>query len=399
MNASELFEIRVALLRAFLNTHQLDGVLLTRPDNFAMATGGRRNYIYTYSDVGANALFVDAKGAVWFVGNTIEAPRQLEEELAGLDVRSAEYLWFEGSPADMVRSVFAGNIASDDASIGPNVHGDLAPLRALLTETELEKYRRLGVLAAEAMTETLRSITPGMPEAEIAARLVYEGQRRRCQVPVALIAADDRIARYRHPLPTQAPLLGSGGEAAVQRYAMVVGCFLREGLVVSLTRFRQVQEIPADLHHAYARVCAVDAIMQEATRPGRTLGQVFAACQQTYAEYGFHPEEWHNHHQGGATGYAGRTAKGAPQSKFPVLDTEYPRRACALLGRQIPFGAAFAWNPSAPGVKSEDTFLLLPDGKREIITATPALPQVNLHAVLGRETEVVKSAMAPPDFC
>lgn len=399
MTASELFEIRTALIRAFLQEHQLDGVLLTRPDNFAMATGGRRNYIYTCSDVGANALFVDAKGAVWFVGNTIEAPRQLEEELADLAVRSAEYLWFEGNPADMVRSVFSGHLASDDGSIGPNVHGDLAVLRALLTEAELEKYRRIGALAAEAMTETLRSIAPGMPEAEIAARLVYAGQRRRCQVPVALVAADARIPRYRHPLPTQAPLLGGGGEVAVQRYAMVVGCFLREGLVVSLTRFRQVDDVPAELSDAYARICAVDAAMQEATQPGRTLGEVFAACQRAYVAFGFDAEEWHNHHQGGATGYAGRTAKGAPQSRFPVLDTAYPQRVRAMLGREIPFGAAFAWNPSAPGVKSEDTFLLLPDGRREIITATPALPTVDLRAVLGRDSEAVKSAMAPPDFC
>jgi hypothetical protein len=59
----------------------------------------------------------------------------------------------------------------------------------------------------------------------------------------------------------------------------------------------------------------------------------------------------------------------------------------------VEFGAAFAWNPSAPGVKSEDTFILLPDGTREIVSRTPGLPEVELERVLGRATEVVKSGM------
>jgi antitoxin VapB len=233
-----------------------------------------------------------------------------------------------------------------------------------------------------------------MPEADIAATLVAEGQRRRCQVPVALVAADERIAKYRHPLPTVAPLLGGGGETSVRRYVMVVGCFLREGLVVSLTRFKQVEALPAELTDAYARICAVDAVMQEATRSGQSLGDVFAACQAAYPQFGFAADEWHRHHQGGATGYAGRTCKGAPGETFPVLDTHWPARAAEILGEAVPFGSAFAWNPSAPGVKSEDTFLLLPDGRQEIVSRTPGIPPVDLAPVLGRACAVEKAGIA-----
>ena len=296
----------------------------------------------------------------------------------------------------MARREFGGRCVSDDGSLGENVHGRLAVLRALLTETELEKYRRLGKLAAEAMTATLSQIAAGMSEADIAATLIAEGAKRRCQVPVALVAADERIARFRHPLPTQAPLVaGSLKERTVQGYVMVVGGFLREGLVVSMTRFKQTGDIPSHIPDACNRICAVDALMQEATTPGRMLGEVFAVCQEAYKHFGFPENEWHNHHQGGATGYAGRTCKGAPGERFPVLDDFWPKRACEILGGEVPFGAAFAWNPSAVGVKSEDTFILLPDGRREIVSVTPALPRVDLSAVLGRETEVVKSGIAP----
>lgn len=394
MTESELFRIRIALIQTFLYDKGFDGILLSRVDNFAMATGGKRNYIYTAGDLGANSLFVTKKGAAFFVGNTIEEPRLMAEELGGLGCEARSFLWFEDCAAAAVRKSFQGEFASDDGSLGPNVHAEMAVLRALLSPAELEKYRRLGQLAADAMSATMEMVTPGMLEADVAASLSAEGARRRCQVPVALVAADERIARYRHPLPTEAPLLsGSLAERAVQRYVMVVGCFLREGLVVSLTRFKKVAELPKKVEDAYARICGVDALMQEGTRAGRSLGDVFEDCRCAYKTMGFPENEWHNHHQGGAAGYAGRTCKGTPGETFPVLDTRYAAKVKEFVGAEVPFGSAFAWNPSAVGVKSEDTFLLWPDGRKEIVTQTPAFPSVNLLPVLGRRTEVVKSNM------
>jgi antitoxin VapB len=396
MTSKELFTIRQALLQTYLRERGYDGVLLSRADNFAMATGGRRNYIWTYGDVGSNAIFVPAEGPALYVGDTIEKPRCMDEELFDLDCGSLDYLWFTDSPAGAVAKRSPGkNIVSDDGSIGKNVHGDLAVIRALLTEAELAKYRILGRLAGEAMTATLDYIEEGMSENEIAATLAAEGMMRSCQVPVALVAADERIAKYRHPLPTQEPLMGTGLKARVVRdYVEVVGCFLREGLVVSLTRFKRVGDLPAGIENAYQRICAVDAAVQIATVPGLTLGDVFAECQQAYADHGFPANEWHNHHQGGATGYAGRTCKGVPGETFPVLDTFWPAKLREHFGMDIAFGSAFAWNPSASGVKSEDTFLLLPNGTKELVSLTPSLSVVDLAPVLGMDSGVIKYGMA-----
>jgi len=397
MTESELFQTRQALLELFLRDHGYDGILLSRVDNFAMATGGKRNFIYTHGDLGSNSLFVTNRGKAYFVGNTIEEGRILEEELAPFDAGSLSHLWFDDSAASLVQREFSGNLVSDTGALGANVNHELGVLRALLTPAELEKYRRLGALAAEAMEAAAAAVEPGMTEADIAACLVAEGARRQCQVPVALVAADDRIARFRHPLPTTPPLLEGFflQPRRVESYVMLVGCYLREGLVVSLTRFKKVVEaLEPEIEEAFARICAVDALMQEATQPGRSLGDVFQACQEAYAALGFAENEWHNHHQGGATGYAGRTCKGSPGETFPVLDPGWADRVRELSGIDTSFGSAFAWNPSAPGVKSEDTFLLHPDGRREIVTSTPSFPAVNLERVLGRPVEAVKSGIS-----
>ena len=397
MTERDVFRVRIALVQAYLRDNHYDGVLLSRADNFAMATGGKRNYVYIMGDIGVCSLLVTVGGDVYYVGNNIEEARVMEEELTGLGCEIRRFLWFETSAAEVVRREFRGNFVSDDGSLGKNVHDDLAYVRSLLTPDELEKYRRLGKLAAEAMTAAVESVEPGMPEWDIAARLVAEGTKRRCLVPVFLIAADERIAKYRHPIPTEQPLLkAEPSERPVRGYVMIVGCFWKEGLVASITRFRQVGNIPPSIHDAYARVAGVDALMQEASEPGKTLGDVFAACQAAYARLGFPANEWHNHHQGGTAGYAGRTCKATPGERFPILEPGWSERVKDILGIFVEFGQAFAWNPSAVGVKSEDTFILMPDGRKEIVTMTPTLPRVDLDAVLGRKTTVIKSGIAGP---
>lgn len=395
MAPQSLLESRITLLQELLQRNGWRGILLNRIDNFAMATGGARNYVSTQADLGACGIFIEEDGTLHYAGNSIESTRVMDEELASPTCMANPFLWFEDSPASWCRKNFDGTLVSDDGSLGENVDGQLAGLRSVLLPAECDTYRRLGADAAKAMETTLRTIKAGMSETEISARLIYEGQRLGCRVSVSLVAADDRIARYRHPLPT---LPGSPHERHVKRYVMVVGGIQRDGLVVSLTRFKAVDTLPDGIAPSYTRICAVDVRMQQATRPDQQLGDVFTACQRAYSEFGFEENEWHNHHQGGSTGYAGRTSKGAPGVTFPCLDQRWVAIAREKLGADIAVSSAFAWNPSAPGVKSEDTFLLHEDGRQEIISLTAALPTEDLTSTLGESTDIVKAAMATPDF-
>jgi len=84
--------------------------------------------------------------------------------------------------------------------------------------------------------------------------------------------------------------------------------------------------------------------MRAATVPGRTLADVFDDCRGFYADAG-HPDGWRHHHQGGLTGYRSREVIAAPGGPTEITE-----------------GQAFAWNPSLPGAKAEETFLLTPAG-------------------------------------
>lgn len=394
MEERDLLDIRIKLLRLFLEQHHYDGILIRRIDNFYMATGGKRNYVSTFTDIGAYGLLVKRDGTVFFVGNNIEQKRALGEEIINYFNGDLTFWWYNDNTEKLIMDECNGAVVSDDGSVGKNVHNDLAILRSLLTDREMEKYRTLGKLASEAMTATLHQIEKGMTESEIAMILICEGVKRQCLMSVALVAVDHRIALYRHPIPRVSSLLHpSPEEGRLEKFAMVVGGFMREGLVVSMTRFIQVEELSKEIMDRYERICGVDAILQRETIPGRTLGDVFHACQKAYSDLGFGEDEWKNHHQGGATGYAGRTCKATPGSDFPILPDMWSGLFKKHFDMDVDLGQAFAWNPSAPGVKSEDTFILSASGLKEIVTATPSLPGVDLHNVIGERTDIVKSAM------
>jgi Xaa-Pro aminopeptidase len=182
-------------------------------------------------------------------------------------------------------------------------------------------------------------VEPGQTEHDLAARLV--GRLAGVRSPVVLVAADDRIARYRHPLPVGAP---------IGRRVMLVLVAERWGLHAAVTRFRDLEPPSADLQARIHAVADVERAFHEATVAGATLGDVFAAGQAAYAEAGF-PDEWRDHHQGGTIAYQGRESIATPGN---------PTR--------LEPGMAFAWNPSIAGAKAEDTFILESDGTRRVVT-------------------------------
>jgi antitoxin VapB len=190
------------------------------------------------------------------------------------------------------------------------------------------------------MAGALDALEPGATEDHLAADLLARLPGLRA--PVVLVAADERIERYRHPLPVGAP---------IRRRVMLVLVAERWGLNVAITRFREL-EPPSD--GLRARIGAVEEVEQafhEATRAGATLGDVFAAGQRAYAAAGY-PEEWRDHHQGGTIAYQGRETIATPDDATPIVA-----------------GMAFAWNPSIRGAKAEDTFVLEPGDRRRVVTA------------------------------
>ena len=333
-------------ISSLLDQRGLDALLLQRVSSLAWATGGATTYINTAATNGVASLLFTPTGR-YLITNNIEAPRlQQEDKFSEQGWQFVAPHWYEAG--DLVVGLTKGlKLGADGAYPGAvDLSAEVARLRVNLTGQEIARFRRLSALTAQAMQAAISAVKPGQSEHEIAALLAQESQRRGVQAIVNLVASDERVFNFRHPLPTPKTL---------ERYAMLVLCGRQAGLVCSITRLVHFGPLPAELRRKSEAVARIDAAMIHATRPGRSLGEIFEITAAGYAENGF-PMEWQHHHQGGPAGYE-------------------PREYLAVPGSQdvVRAGQVFAWNPSIRGAKSEDSVLITAGGY-EVLTSIEAWP-------------------------
>ena len=75
-------------------------------------------------------------------------------------------------------------------------------------------------------------------------------------------AADDRIAKFRHPIP---------GDRRIDKRAMLCCNVRKWGLIVSFTRFVQFGKVPEDIRRRYDANVYIDCVMMAHT-VSRTSG-------------------------------------------------------------------------------------------------------------------------------
>jgi Xaa-Pro dipeptidase len=351
-------------VRDFLESLALNGLVFTTQASFAWFTCGADSHVGIGTDLGSVSLLITSD-AKYIICDNIEAPRILDEELAGQGFEFRTYSWWESSPADEIAKLAKGPIGADTSLAGTRLLGsEIAQLRYSLTGPEVERYRWLGKASGECIAETGREIRPGMTEHEIAASLAEKLTARGVIANLILIAADERIEKYRHPIPTDRKL---------DRCAMLVIGAKKWGLVVSVTRIVHFGPIPAELQRKHEAVVTVDAELIARTRTGTPIDHIFRKGMEAYSCAGF-PDEWKLHHQGGPTGYAGRDYRAKPG----VKDIVHPNQA-------------FAWNPSITGTKSEDTVIALED-RTEILSAHGDWPMrpVEVESLVVSRPEILQ---------
>ncbi|MCP8617546.1 M24 family metallopeptidase [Salirhabdus salicampi] len=324
-------------VQTFLKDNDYDGIFLRKKHNFSWVTGGRRNHIVHATEDGVADLLI-FQDKVYVVTLKMEERRIIEEECAHFpfDVEVAVDDWYKGTDHVIEELTEGKRMASDvpfkDWDI---VEGDLTSVRSVLSEDEQTRYKELCQIAAEAVESTCKEITPGQTEHEIAALLSSKAMAKGVNVQVALVSTDERIYKYRHPIPTDKKL---------EKQAMVVICAEDGGLVANATRFVYFGELPEELVQHKEQVARIDITMNLATKPGVRIGDVVQAGIAQYEAEGF-PEDWKLLHQGGLTGYKSREFLATPDTDMIIQENQ-----------------AFAWNPALPGVKSEDTILVTSEG-------------------------------------
>lgn len=345
-------------LRRLMARRELDAVYLTTIASTAWLTAGASTYVDESVDAAASSLLVTRDDAR-LLTDYVEEPRlRAEERLDELGFTFVVEPWYARGKALAQLTAnqrTGGDTATASGPSGVDVSDDLVALRSLLTSGEQERLREGARRASQVMWEATRALSPGMSEHAAAALLAQESRRQGGAATVVLVGSDERIARYRHPLPT---------EKAIDRHAMLVLCFRYKGLISALTRIVYFGARPESLRKLTEVVARVDAHVIAATRPGRTLGDMYETLRMAYEREG-RPEAIEEHHQGGTIAYRGRETFARPGSST-----------------LIQVGQAFAWNPSVRGAKSEDTILLTPTGP-EVITPVADWPMLAIETEAG----------------
>lgn len=363
----EEVSLKLARLRQTLGETEAQGIRLRGTDWFAWVTAGASNVVLLTAETGVAEVLVTADEA-WVLTDEIEAQRLVDEELPS-NFKLLINPWADSAKREsMVREVTNGGIVySDLVEIREAARPMLPEEKPLplafskhkrqLLSSELERYRQVGKKASEAMTEVLLAAQPTWTEYQLAGAGAEALWSRGLHPALTLVAGERRLPLYRHATATH---------EAISRQAMLVFCARGFGLYANLSRFVSfgpvgMMDQQAQLHR---QVAEIEAQALDQCRPNTPLNTIYHTLAQAYQQQGF-PKAISEHHQGGTTGYLAREVIATPTT------TE-------LLTSNM----AMAWNPSLPGAKIEDTFVLLEDGTLENLTFDPAFPSVAINGRL-----------------
>ncbi len=338
-----------------LGREKLGGVLLNARHNFAWLTAGGDNGIDQSKEGGVATLLVTVDGRRFILANRIEMPRILAEEFVDSDFEPIEFGWQDekATPsfvADLAERVSTGPLASDlgSVAVGRNVEGAVAACRASFTSDEAKRFRSLGKDAGRAMSQLVSQIEPGETELDIAEKMRTEFFRNGMALVVSLVAADERIAKYRHPVAGRKPWDST---------VLLVACAKRSGLIVSLSRMVVTGKVPAEMKRRTEAAAFVNANLWHYTRPGTKGSELYRVAADAYRTAGF-ADEIDKHHQGGAAGYRTRDWVAHPTCNEIVQPCQ-----------------AFAWNPSITGTKVEETVITSETGV-DVLTASASYTSI-----------------------
>jgi Xaa-Pro aminopeptidase len=360
MNRLEEVSTKLELMRKTLQETDAAGVRLRGTDWFAWATAGGSNTVLLAAETGVAEVLVTLTDA-WILTDEIEAQRLKDEQLPG-DGTSPYKLfvnsWAENAKRDAFvreatenRTVLSDRPTSSESSLPQS----LVYHRRVMLPSEVERYRQVGRLASEAMTEVLTQAQPSWTEYQLAGAGAEALWTRGLHPALTLAAGDRRLPLYRHPLPS--------GET-IGRQAMLVFCARGYGLVISLTRFVCFGGLSQQDQKLHRSIAEIEAVALNHSTVETPLNAVYHALATAYEQHGY-SNAIREHHQGGTAGYGARDVVATPDTSD-----------------RLAANMAIAWNPSIPGAKIEDTFVLNPDNSLENLSLDPQFPYVEVEGRL-----------------
>ena len=314
------------------------GVYISKQEHFAWITAGGDNIVTRFVEGGVCAILITKNGR-YFICNNIETQRMIDEEkLDQLGFKERSMWWYEDRTQEYIRDLIGkgGSYAADIPLPGSkDANSFLLDLEKTLSKNEIGRYVHLGEVFSNVIESFMQTIQPGDSEMEIAGRLGARMWENGLEPVLLLIAADDRIFKYRHPIPTHTKL----------EKLLMISCNARyKGLVTKITRMLHFGKASPKFKEQYRQTAEIENVMAAATKPGVDELVPFEIAKKMYTEFGY-PEMWKVHHQGGPQSYT---------NGFYLITPD--------THQIIRLHQCYGYNPSITGTKTEDGFVVTEEG-------------------------------------
>ena len=353
---------KVVKLRQSMKDKGFDAMLINKSEHFAWITAGGSNIVTRFVENGVCNILV-TMDKLFYICNNIEALRMVEEEyLDQLGFEPRLMLWYENRTMEFVSEIVgSGKLASDLSIPGAADANDiLLHHERVLCKNEIARYLHLGKVFSEVIESYMQTIRPGDTEIAIAGQLGAKMWENGLEPVLFLIAADERIYKHRHPIPTDKP---------VEKFLMICCNARYKGLITKITRMMHFGKASPELLEQYRQTIEIENACAAITRPGVDDIEILNLCKKMYADFGY-PDMWKEHHQGGPQSYT--------NGFYLISDNRHE-----VIRLHQPYG----YNPSIAGAitgtKTEDGFIVMEDGPL-FITYPVSFPAIR-SSINGKE--------------
>ena len=347
---------RHKLVIDFLKQEGYDALLLQNPANMTWFTAGG---LFQRGGSGTSAaLFITPEARV-IVCNNVDTPQILDFETPHLGFQLKERPWMEP------RSVLIGDlcrgrkVASDQpfgsaTDVGPR----MLEMRLPLHESDWPTLRLAGRAAAHAVEATLRALSIGRTEAEVAGEIAHRLIKHQVVPERIQVFADGRALRYRHWTYSDAP---------IRSFCSVSVTCRHRGLHVGVARTVCLEPPSAEFLAAFEKAALVMASGMYFSQVDWELFEVWNRIKRIYEKSGA-ADEWRLADQADVVEYELGSVPLVPSSEY-----------------RLSAGVPVFWHPSVGPVMAGDSVLVTPSGS-EILTPAKDWPTVPIS---------VKSAAVP----
>lgn len=328
----QVIESRHQAITQMLASHQLQGLILTRPEHLSWITAAAdltpglqlwRHPIFAYVTPTHRMVVCD----------TTQSARLFEEELFGLGFLLKEFSLADG-PQSMLGNLVAGKQVAWDMRMEdrPSLRAELHTACRKLSEAERSGLRRLGRALALCVETTAATLKQGDTERDVAAQLVHRMMREGIQPIHLQVLADERARHYRSAAPSN---------HAIHSWAVISATGRRDGLEASLTRCVAFGQPSVEQIRDFEVAAMAQTTGIFFTRPDESVGVVAPKVRRILEKNGF-SDEWGRE--------SSLASAGRPVNELPSISTT-PSMAI------IPSDSAWAWQVSVGSARVADTIV------------------------------------------